>query len=212
MGEIEDARAALAALDDRLAAAREIRNAAAVIRLAEHDPAGARRELRAVLGDGVPAKPYLTMVEAHLLDALAQRDLGDTSAARAAVERALDLAEPDRLILPFAMTGGWELLAESRGTAHAALVAGILDAVRDGGPGHAATGPAEELSPSELRVLRYLPTNLTRHEIAEQLSVSLNTVSTHIRRIYAKLGATDRSSAVQRARELRLLSGNSRTT
>jgi ATP/maltotriose-dependent transcriptional regulator MalT len=44
------------------------------------------------------------------------------------------------------------------------------------------------------------------------LSVSLNTVSTHIRRIYAKLGATDRSSAVQRARELRLLSGNSRTT
>jgi LuxR family maltose regulon positive regulatory protein len=212
LGEIEGARAALAALDDRQAAAREIRNAAAVIRLAEHDPAGARRELLAVLGDGVPAKPYLTMVEAHLLDALAQRDLGDARAARAAVERALDLAEPDRLILPFAMTGGWELLTESRGTAHAALVAGVLDAVREGGPGHAAPGLAEELSPSELRVLRYLPTNLTRHEIAEQLSVSLNTVSTHIRRIYAKLGATDRSSAVQRARELRLLSGSSRTT
>ena len=84
---------ALAALDDRQAAAREIRNAAAAIRLAEHGPAGARCELLSVLGDGVPAKPYLTMVEAHLLDALAQRDLGDARAARAAVERALDLAE-----------------------------------------------------------------------------------------------------------------------
>jgi LuxR family maltose regulon positive regulatory protein len=107
------------------------------------------------------------------------------------------------------MTGAWELLTAlpPQGTAHTALVADILDAVRGDGPGHAAApGPAEELSPSELRVLRYLPTNLTRPEIAGQLSVSLNTVNTHIRRIYAKLGATDRSSAVQRGRELRLLS------
>jgi len=64
----------------------------------------------------------------------------------------------------------------------------------------------EQLSPSELRVLRYLPTNLSRPEIASELSVSVNTVNTHIRNIYAKLHAQDRSSAVQRARELRLLS------
>ena len=64
----------------------------------------------------------------------------------------------------------------------------------------------EQLTPSELRVLRYLPTNLSRPEIARELSVSLNTVSTHIRNIYAKLQAQDRSSAVQRAREMRLLS------
>jgi LuxR family maltose regulon positive regulatory protein len=62
------------------------------------------------------------------------------------------------------------------------------------------------MSPSELRVRRFLPTNLTRPEIADQLSVSLNTVNTHIRRIYSKLGTTDRSTAVQRAQELRLLS------
>ena len=49
------------------------------------------------------------------------------------------------------------------------------------------------------------PTNLSRLEIASELSVSPNTVSTHIRSIYAKLGVRDRSSAVQRARELRLL-------
>lgn len=83
----------------------------------------------------------------------------------------------------------------------------ILDTVHGSAPGHAtAPAAADELSPSELRVLRYLPTNLTRPEIAGELSVSLNTVNTHIRRIYAKLGATDRSSAVQRGRELRLLS------
>lgn len=107
------------------------------------------------------------------------------------------------------MTGAWELLTAlpPQGTSHAALVADILDAVRTGGLDHrAAPAPAEELSPSELRVLRYLPTNLTRPEIAGHLSVSLNTLNTHIRRIYAKLGATDRSSAVQRGRELRLLS------
>ena len=209
LGNLEQARAALAALDDRLATAGEIRNAAAVIRLAGQDPAGARRELRAVLDGSAPTNPYLTLVEAHLLDALACRDLGDERAARAAVERALHLAEPDRLILPFAMTGAWELLTAlpPQGTSHAALVADILDTVHGRGPVHAAPpGPAEALSPSELRVLRYLPTNLTRPEIAGQLSVSLNTVNTHIRRIYTKLGATDRSSAVQRGRELRLLS------
>jgi len=53
-------------------------------------------------------------------------------------------------------------------------------------------------------VLRYLPTNLSRHEIADELSVSVNTVGAHLSRIYAKLGANDRSAAVRRARELRL--------
>ena len=58
-----------------------------------------------------------------------------------------------------------------------------------------ASPPTEELSPSELRVLRYLPTNLSRPEIASELSVSVNTVNTHVRNIYAKLQARDRSSA-----------------
>ena len=62
--------------------------------------------------------------------------------------------------------------------------------------------------PSELRVLRYLQTNLSRPEIAGELSVSVNTVSTHVRSIYAKLQVRDRSSAVQRARELRLVAAS----
>jgi LuxR family maltose regulon positive regulatory protein len=210
-GMAGQARAALAAVDGRQAGTGEIRNAAAVVLLAEQDPAAARRELRVVLNGNVPVLSYLTLVEAHLLDAFACRDLGDERACREAAEQALDLAEPDRLILPFAMTGAWQLLetVPRHGTAHAALITDILDAIRSGsraGLSQPVMTPAEELSRSELRVLRYLPTSLTRREIAGELSVSLNTVDTHIRRIYAKLGTADRTGAVKRGRELRLLS------
>ena len=108
------------------------------------------------------------------------------------------------------MTGARELLEAlpRHQTAHAALLADILDVLHGSSPPvneQSSWPPAEELSPGELRVLRYLPTNMSRPEIADELSVSLNTVSTHLRRIYAKLQVSDRSSAVQRARELRLL-------
>ena len=127
-----------------------------------------------------------------------------------ATERALALAESDRLVLPFVTTGAQELLESlpRHATAHAALLADILDVVHGASLTANNQSPSqhtEELSPSELRVLRYLPTNLSRPEIASELSVSVNTVSTHLRSIYAKLQVRDRSSAVQRARELRLL-------
>jgi LuxR family maltose regulon positive regulatory protein len=153
----------------------------------------------------------VTVVEAHLLAGLAHRELGDQHAAAAAAECALALAETDRLVLPFAMTGSLELLEAMprHVTAHAGLLSDILDILR-GLPAALRHEPSraepEQLSPSELRVLRYLPTNLSRPEIASELSVSVNTVNTHIRNIYAKLQAQDRSSAVQRAREMRLLS------
>jgi LuxR family maltose regulon positive regulatory protein len=208
LGMTGEARTALAALAPCQAAAGEIRNAAAVILLAGQDPAAARRELRVVLDGDVPVLSYLTRVEAHLLDAFACRDLGNERASREAAEQALDLAEPDRLILPFAMTGAWQLLGTrpGHGTSHAALVTDILDAIRDPGSHQPGMRPAEELSRSELRVLRYLPTNLTRREIAGELSVSVNTVDSHIRRIYVKLGATSRTAAVERGRKLGLLS------
>jgi LuxR family transcriptional regulator, maltose regulon positive regulatory protein len=211
LGMTMQARAALAALDGRRSSAGEVRNAAAVILLAEQDPVGARRELRIVLDGGVPVLSYLTRVEAHLLDAFACRDLGDQRASQEAAEQALNLAEPDRLILPFAMTGAWQLLETVpwHGTSHAALITDILDATRGAGrsgPDQPAMMLARELTRSELRVLRFLPTNLTRREIAGELSVSLNTVDSHIRQIYAKLGVTDRTAAVKRGREMRLLS------
>jgi LuxR family maltose regulon positive regulatory protein len=211
LGLLSEANAALAALGPGLADSGEIGNARAVIRLAEGHPAAALAAVQDVRSGLAPAIGYVTVVEAHLLAAQAHRELGDQHGATAAAERALALAEADRLVLPFAMTGSLELLEAMprHETAHAALLTDILDVMRGSSirPGHEpALAKIEELSPSELRVLRYLPTNLSRPEIASQLSVSVNTVNTHIRNIYAKLQAQDRSSAVQRAREMRLLS------
>jgi LuxR family maltose regulon positive regulatory protein len=209
LGLAGEARARLAALDDERAGSGEIRNARAVICLAEGDPAGALGAVRDVLDGAAPVLGYVTVIEANLLAGLAYRELGDLRAANQAAERALALAESDRLVLPFAMTGSRELLEAlpRHQTAHAVLLTDILDVLHGSTPAAAkqSSPPTEDLSPGELRVLQYLPTNLSRPEIAGELSVSINTISTHLRSIYAKLQVRDRSSAVQRARELRLL-------
>lgn len=211
LGMPDAARAALATLPGEQVGSGEIRNARAVIGLAEGDPDAALDALHDVLDRIAPVIGDITVIEAHLLDALAHHLLGDQPATNHSVERALALAEPDGLVLPFAMTGAWQLLEAlpRHETAHAALLTDILDVAHGSSPtAHDpfSSSPTDELSPSELRVLRYLPTNLSRPEIAGELSVSVNTVNTHIRNIYAKLQTRTRSSAVQRARELRLLS------
>ncbi|HEY2312738.1 MAG TPA: LuxR C-terminal-related transcriptional regulator [Streptosporangiaceae bacterium] len=213
LGHHAEARASLAALDPQLAGSAEISNARAAICLAEGSPAAALAAIDDVLNGKAAAVGYVTVVESLVLSALAHRDLGDQRAAIEAVERALALAEADRLVLPFAMTGSLELFEAipRHETAHAALLTDILDVMRGSSisAGHESSMTViEQLSPSELRVLRHLPTNLSRPEIASELSLSVNTVNTHIRNIYAKLGTQDRSSAVQRARDLRLLSAS----
>jgi LuxR family maltose regulon positive regulatory protein len=215
LGMTGEARAFLAALDDERASSGEIRNALAVICLAEGNPAAALAAASDVLDGTAPVLGYATVMEAHLLAGLAHRQLGDQRAAGQAAERALALAESDRLILPFAMTGSAGLLEAlpRHQTAHAALLADILDVLHGSSPAareQSSLPPAEELSPGELRVLRYLPTNLSRPEIAGELSVSPNTVNAQIRSIYAKLQVRDRSSAVRRARDLRLLAAAGR--
>jgi DNA-binding CsgD family transcriptional regulator len=82
-------------------------------------------------------------------------------------------------------------------------------------PAPAPTGPpppwpAEPLTHSETRVLRYLPTHLGAPEIAAELFLSANTVKTHLRHLYRKLGAHNRREAVQRARAIGLLTTPSR--
>ena len=187
-----------------------IDNARAMICIAEGDPAAALEILRGVPDITPRGGPEFTLVETHLLAGIAHLNQGDRSAATVAAEAALATAEPDRLVFPFAMTEAADLLDVLRRheTAHGALLADIRDLLR-GAPASSIerelVPQAEELSPSELRVLRYLPTNLTRPEIARELYVSVNTVNTHIRNIYSKLGARDRSSAVEHARALRLL-------
>ena len=210
LGMVSEARATLAGLTREQAESGEIRNACAVICLAEDNLAGALGALAGVLDGTAPVLGDITVVEAHLLAGLAHRQLGDQRAANQAAERALTLAEADRLILPFAMTGSGELLEAlpRHETTHGALLTDILDVMHGSSPAvkdRVSPPQTEALSRGELKVLRYLPTNLSRGEIASELSVSVNTVNTHVRNIYAKLQVGDRSAAVQRARELRLL-------
>ena len=209
-GRAGQARAELAAIGAEQSRTGEVGNARAVICLADADPAGALAALREVLDGTAPVIGPATVVEAHLLAALAHRGLGDHRGAGEATERALSLAEPDGLVLPFALTGARELLEAlpTHQTGHGALRADILDVLHGAAPAarHPSPAPpAEQLSPGELRVLRYLPSNLSRPQIADELSVSLNTVSTHLTSIYAKLQVRDRAAAVHRARELRLI-------
>ena len=78
------------------------------------------------------------------------------------------------------------------------------------GTGRAPAGPVDQslvdpLSERELDVLRLLATDLDGPEIARRLYISLNTVRTHTKNIYAKLGVNSRRAAVTKARELGLL-------
>lgn len=70
--------------------------------------------------------------------------------------------------------------------------------------------PYEPLTPGETCLLRYLPTHMSARELAGELCISVNTVKTHLRHVYRKLGAHGRHEAVQRARAIGLLTGSSR--
>jgi LuxR family maltose regulon positive regulatory protein len=154
-------------------------------------------------------------VQSFLLEAIAQDALGDPGAAERALERALDLAEPDGMLLEFLLHPAPELLERQarRRTRHAALIAEIrslLAGKTPAPPPATAQPPLEALSDSEIRVLRYLPTNLSAPEIAKELYVSTNTVKTHMHHLYAKLGTHRRGEAVERARALGLLAPSAR--
>jgi LuxR family transcriptional regulator, maltose regulon positive regulatory protein len=98
-------------------------------------------------------------------------------------------------------------------TAHASLITEILALLAGARPAPAIAEQEplrEPLSESETRVLRYLPTKLSKREIANELSVSLATVKTHSDHIYTKLGVHSRGEAVERARALGLLAPSAR--
>jgi LuxR family maltose regulon positive regulatory protein len=210
LGDTGRVEQTLADLSERDRDRPEIRVAAAALRLAQHDPAAATAALVPVL-DGSSLGGWRSwLAEAFLLEAIARDALGDPAAAGHALERALDLAEPDGALLWFLLhpaPGLLERHARQR-TAHAALIAqilGLLAGNRPAPPPATPRPPLEPLSKSEIRVLRYLPTYLSAPEIASELSVSTSTVKTHMRNLYAKLGAHSRAEAVQSARALGLL-------
>ena len=216
LGETERAEQVLAGLGEHDRDGGEMRIAVAVLRLVQDDPRAAATVLGPVLDGSVPVGWRSWLVKAFLLEAIARDALGDPAAAGRVLERALDLAEPDGVLLWFLLhpaPGLLERHARHR-TAHAALIAQILDLLSGRGPVSPPDGPRpplEPLSNSELRVLRYLPTHLSAPEIARELSVSTTTVKTHLRNLYAKLGAHTRAEAVESARAQGLLAPSARS-
>jgi LuxR family maltose regulon positive regulatory protein len=210
LGEIERAEQAIAEFSEEERDSGEIRITTAMLRLAQADPYAAIAVLPPVLDGSAPLAWPHWLIQAFLLEALARDALGDEKATEQALEQALDLAEPDCVLLPFLLHPVSNLFERHvpHRTAHAALIAEIqsLLAGRKSVPASAGPKPLlEPLSNSERRVLRYLATNLTAPAIAGELSVSPNTIKTHMRNLYAKLGAHRRSEAVAHARTLGLL-------
>ncbi len=210
MGDTESAEHALAGLSGEQLGRAGMRIAVAALDLAKDSPEGAIEALAPVVDGSAPALyQRWARAEALLLKAIASDRLGERRAAEEAVEAALELAEPDGLILPFMLWPSRELLERhpKHRTAHATFISTILDALAGrASPQRGLNAPLrDELSEAELRVVRYLPSNLTASQIASELLVSTNTVRTHMRHIYAKLDAHTRSEAVARARGLGLV-------
>jgi LuxR family transcriptional regulator, maltose regulon positive regulatory protein len=152
-----------------------------------------------------------SVVEILVLQALARRAQDDVPAALASLQRALTLAEPEGYVRIFADEGppmATLLRAAAKQGSAPGYVRRLLAAVNETGDGTPASqGLIEPLSERELDVLRLLGTDLGGPEIARELVVSLNTVRTHTKNIYAKLGVNNRRAAVRRARELDLSRG-----
>ncbi len=210
LGETECAEQALAALADQDRDDGAMRISLATLRLAQENPHAAIAALAPVLDGSAPLPWPAWLAQPFLLEAIARDALGDPGAAGRALEHALDLAEPDgvrTMFLLHPVPGLLQRQARQR-TAHAALIAEILSLLAGrklAPPPAGPRPPLEPLSESEVRVLRYLPTNLSGPEIAGELYVSHNTVRTHITHLYAKLGTHTRAEAVARARALGLL-------
>ncbi len=214
-GEPEAARRMLASTCARIPRCLALEVREAELELRAGAPARAREVLASVLDDvpraagGEPARLAITQLEAWLLCALAEQADGEHDAAAQALDRALGLAEQERLCGPFLLGGAAtrDLLERHarRGTAHPALLETLLAGFAEDPKHHRLLTLAEPLTDRELRILRYLPTMLSNAEIGAETFVSLNTVKTHLRSIYRKLDVGNRADAVQRARTLGLL-------
>jgi LuxR family maltose regulon positive regulatory protein len=204
----------------------------AAIALDEQDEEGAdslvREAIEVMHNAALDDHPWGSM--AHIVYGTLLGRRGDLGAAAEEIEHGLALGE--RLLAWQLIAYGSLALAEVRQRQHEppaarrllARVRDILEALPDPGDGRrrlertekalrlratrdrdAGAAPFWELSRREIDVLRLLPSRLSQREIAAELYVSFNTIRTHTRIIFAKLGVTSRAEAVARARELGLL-------
>jgi LuxR family maltose regulon positive regulatory protein len=133
-----------------------------------------------------------SVIEILAVQALTFDARGDRASALDALRRAIALAEPEGYVRVFTFLGP--------------RLAALREALTTGAPpaSPAPLGLVEPLSARELDVLRLLRTDLSGPDIARELIVSLNTVRTHTKRIYTKLGVSNRREAIRRADELGL--------
>jgi LuxR family maltose regulon positive regulatory protein len=240
LGELGRAEQDIAEIGQPGQASGEIRLALAALRIAQGDPHAAAVALAPVLSGAAPVPPTTWLAHAWLLEAIARDTTGDRAAARDALRRALEIATPDGALTAFLFHPPtrelFDRYAPDQGD-QAALVAEIRSLLPAGPPEERPAGPPEgppaepdrgapegsarpadsfrlvdPLSKTEIRVLRYLPTNLTTPQIARELSLSVHTVRTHVRHLFAKLSVHGRTEAVTRARALGLLAPSSETS
>jgi DNA-binding CsgD family transcriptional regulator len=196
---------ALGALDGAAVGPAEATVAAARGLIAKRRDEQAFRVLEPLTAGSGPFDHLRTQIEAAILAAVAADRLDDHPRALACLTHALDLAAPVDLRAPFLanvtlLSGmidrySWQVAGTS------AYAAELLDDL------HPEECPVfvEPLTSRERAVLEYLPTMMTNTEIARQLLVSVNTVKTHLKAVYRKLGVARRREAVLRAKQLEIL-------
>jgi LuxR family maltose regulon positive regulatory protein len=208
-GNATGARLALARAGEQAPRRAEVLAGSARALLAEGDAVTALATAESCLaGTGGPIT-LRDQVSVLVTAAVAQRRLGQADQAADQLGYALALAEPHGMYRPF-LDGGAPVRSAltvlirpaNQGAATAAKILQRFDtrSARSG------TQPAVvPLTSSELAVLRFLPSHMTNQEIAEALFLSINTVKTHLRSVYRKLGVTTRRQAIYTAGRLGLL-------
>ena len=151
-------------------------------------------------------------LEILVVQALARHAAGDGTAAFAALDAALGIAEPEGYFRVFLDEGPAMtrlLKAAARRPTASAYVQELVRAgegtVARGRPSRPTDGLVEPLSERELEVLRLLRSDLGGPQIASELFVSVNTLRSHTKNVYSKLGVGSRRAAVRRAEELGLI-------
>jgi LuxR family maltose regulon positive regulatory protein len=179
--------------------------------IAEGDFKTALEAVEACLDDAAGEVTLQERISGLLIAAVAQRRLGSGDEAAGLLEQALALAEPDGAYRAFldggaAVRSAMTVLVPPT-SRHAGFAGRILErfdaqAPRAAGPADAVSVPLTE---SERAVLRFLPSHMTNEEISQAMFLSINTVKTHLRSAYRKLGVSSRREAIARGRRLGLL-------
>ncbi len=216
LGEITAVRIQIHLHQGNLAAAAELAESQdlplsqARVNLAQDDPEAAVAKLEPVRQQAEANDWADKRLQALVLQALAHQAAGESEQAVQTFGEALALAAPGGLLRPFVDEGApmaallREVVKQGVAPLFAQQVLAAFGETAVSQPPPAQPLP-DPLSERELEVLKLLTTALTGPEIARELMISLNTMRTHTKNIYSKLGVNSRRTAVRRAEELRLL-------